>query len=202
MNEHTIKRMPPNHTFFEFFKSKQRIGKTLLLSLFMICLPLSLSAQIGEPRNGLSLGINVGVSLNTISFSPTVNQNFHIGPTFGATLRYTSEKYFKTICSLQMEINYNSLGWTENINNSKNQKLPDTYSRDLHYLQVPLLTRLGWGRERRGAMFYVLAGPQVGYCFKETSRRSSVWTLNSDGVPDRPNEMYKQYDMPVKRKFD
>ena len=55
-----------------------------------------------------------------------------------------------------MEVNYANLGWEEVIETSS-----DTYSRDMHYIQVPILARMGWGYEEKGAMFYVVAGPQL-----------------------------------------
>ena len=50
-------------------------------------------------------------------------------------------------------------------------------------------------------MGYVLAGPQVGICFKEKVTQSD-FTLNAEGNPDRPNGMFAQYDMPIEHKFD
>ena len=159
-------------------------------------------AQVGEARRNIAIGFNGGVNMNSIGFDPTIKQNLFMGPTMGATLRITSEKYFKTLCSLQIELNYSQLGWNENVLNSKSEELPDTYKRRLDYIQLPFLARMAWGYEKKGAMFYVLAGPQLGYCFKESSSRSDVWTTNADGVPDRPNNMYAQYDMKIDNKID
>ena len=65
-----------------------------------------------------------------------------------------------------------------------------------------MFARLAWGREHRGAMFYFMAGPQIGYCLGESSERSEAWTTLPDGTPDRPNGLTSQYSMPVERKFD
>lgn len=159
-------------------------------------------AQIGEPRNAVAVGFNGGVSMNSVTFDPTIKQVQHMGPTFGVTLRLTSEKYFKTLCALQMEVNYAQLGWEEDINSSADEPLPDTYRRDMSYIQIPFFARLGWGHEHRGLMGYFLAGPQVGFCLGESSKRSAEWTLDGSGNPDRPNGMYAQYDMPLEHKFD
>ena len=161
-----------------------------------------LFAQVGESRSAIALGFNGGISMNSIGFDPTIKQKQYIGPTLGATLRITSEKYFKTLCSLQIELNYSQLGWNENVLNSKSEELPDTYKRRMDYIQLPFLARLGWGYEKKGAMFYVLAGPQLGYCIKESSSRSDIWTTNPEGNPDRPNNMFAQYDMKLDNKFD
>lgn len=159
-------------------------------------------AQVGETRNSIALGFSGGMNFNTISFDPTVKQGMHNGLTGGITFRYTCEKYFTTLCALQIELNYSQLGWKEDIMNSQEEKLPDTYQRDINYIQLPLLARLAWGKEHKGLMFFILAGPQVGFCLGDASKKSDQWTLAPDGNPDRPNNMYKQYDMAIKNKFD
>lgn len=163
---------------------------------------IPLTAQVGEARHDFAVGFNGGMAMNTVSFDPTIRQSMHSGPTFGLTMRYTCEKYFTMVCAIQVEVNYAKLGWKENITDYNDQPLPDRYQRHHHYIQVPVLARLGWGREERGMMGYLVAGPQIGYCFSETTEQSEEWTLTSTGVPNRPNNMYAQYSMPLERKLD
>ncbi len=174
--------------------------KSMLASILLL-FAVPAQAQVGEARNSLAVGFTGGVMMNTIGFDPTIKQNQHIGPTFGVVARYTSERYFKAYCALQVELNYSVLGWRENILNSNSEPLPDTYERNIHYIQLPMLARLAWGKERRGAMGYFLAGPQIGYCLSEKSKQSA-FTLNDEGNPDRPNGLYSQYAMSIDRKFD
>lgn len=172
-------------------------------SLLAFCLTMAatVQAQVGERRDNIALGASGGVALNTIAFDPTIKQTMHVGYTAGVVARFTSEKYFKALCSLQLELNYTQLGWKENVLNAQSQPLPDTYRRDLHYLQLPMLARLAWGREKRGVMGYVLAGPQIGWCLGEQTEQSA-FTMNEEGVPDRPNGLYAQYGMSIDKKFD
>ncbi|MEE0903399.1 MAG: porin family protein [Prevotellamassilia sp.] len=172
-------------------------------SLLAFCLTMAatVQAQVGERRDNIALGASGGVALNTIAFDPTIKQTMHVGYTAGVVARFTSEKYFKALCSLQLELNYTQLGWKENVLNAQSQPLPDTYRRDLHYLQLPMLARLAWGREKRGVMGYVLAGPQIGWCLGEQTEQSA-FTMNEEGVPDRPNGLYAQYGMSIEKKFD
>ncbi len=163
--------------------------------------PATLQAQIGQARHGIAIGVSGGMAMNKIGFDPTIKQFWHMGPTFGLTARFTSEKYFGAVCALQLELNYADMGWRENVLNASSQPLPDTYRRDQHYIQLPLLARLGWGREERGLMGFLIAGPQLGYCFDEKTAQGAL-TLNSAGEPDRPNSLYAQYDMPIERSFD
>lgn len=172
-----------------------------MLASILLLFAVPAQAQVGEARNSLAVGFTGGVMMNTIGFDPTIKQNQHIGPTFGVVARYTSERYFKAYCALQVELNYSVLGWRENVLNSNSEPLPDTYERNIHYIQLPMLARLAWGKERRGAMGYFLAGPQIGYCLSEKSKQSA-FTLNDEGNPDRPNGLYSQYAMSIDRKFD
>lgn len=176
--------------------------KGLVVAIALFAFTFYAKAQIGERRNEIRVGVNSGVSMNSIDFDPTIKQGRLIGYNGGISLKYTCEKYFNTICALQVELNYARLGWKEDIQSSAGTKLPDTYQRNMNYLQLPMLANLGWGREQRGFMFYVIAGPQVGWCFSDASKQSSAWTLNVEGNPDRPNNMYAQYNMKIKHKFD
>lgn len=174
-------------------------------SLLFILLAFSATfahAQIGDYRNDLCVGVSAGVTMNKMGFDPIVSQQYHTAPTVGLTLRYTNEKFLTAYCALQVELNYARLGWTEDVLDRNSQPLPDTFKRNLDYLQLPFLARLAWGKEHRGMMFYFLVGPQIGYCIAESSERSAQWTLNAAGNPDRPNDLYAQYTLPVKHKFD
>ncbi len=163
---------------------------------------LAAGAEIGETRNNLSVGGTIGMALNNVDFDPTIKQSYHMGPTVGVSIKYVSEKYFTTYCALYGEINYTQLGWEEDIRDVNSQPIGDTYVRDMSYIQIPIFARLAWGREERGLQFFFQAGPQVGLCIGESSKKSSVWTLDDDGNPSRPNSVYQQYDMDVERRFD
>ena len=172
-----------------------------LLILFLL-IPTFAHAQIGDYRNDLCVGVSAGMTMNQMGFDPIINQKYHMAPTIGLTLRYTSEKFLSAYCALQVELNYACLGWTEDVLDSNSQPLPDSFKRNLDYLQLPFLARLAWGKEHRGMMFYFLVGPQIAYCISESTERSEQWTLNAAGNPDRPNNLYAQYTLPVKHKFD
>lgn len=179
---------------------QKNIKKVLLLTL-SLCIN-SAKAQIGEYRNDLCIGINVGLTMNEVGFEPLIAQKMLTKPTFGLTFRYTSEKFFKAYCAFQAELNYTQIGWKEDIMDSKLMPLPDTYERTIDYLQIPFMARLAWGKESKGAMFYILLGPQIGFAINDHTSKSSTWTTLQDGTPDRPNYVTAQYDLPIKNKFD
>ena len=134
-----------------------RIKRALPALLFAMVV-MSAKAQVGEYRNKWNVGFNGGVNLNKVGFNPRVKQTYQIGPGFGAMIRYTSEKYFKAVCSLQLEVNYNSLGYKE-----QNDEQTYSFSRKMNYIQVPLLAHMAWGREEKGIQFFFNAGPYANF---------------------------------------
>lgn len=173
-----------------------------ILSITALLLALPSMAEIGEQRNNLCVGANIGVALNTVDFDPTIKQSQHVGPSIGLSLKYTSEKYFTTYCALYGELNYTQLGWKEDVYGADSKPLPDTYKRDISYVQLPIFARLAWGKEQKGLQFFFQAGPQLGLCLGESSKKSKTWTLNEDGKPSRPNNVYEQYDKKIEHSFD
>ena len=174
-------------------------------------------AQIGDYRNELAVGFNGGLTMSNIGFTPTIPQNWLMGKTMGFSVRYTGEKYFNSICAIVAEVNYAQIGWEERIWDLDDNPvintitgLPEEYSRIIDYVQVPLLARLGWGRERRGFQAFFQVGPQLGFYLSEKTeanfdldhpnmhqRTSPVSGPDTDG-----NHYSNMYHMPVENKLD
>ena len=184
-------------------------------------LPFSrISAQVGEHRSELAVGVNGGAVLSSVSFVPKVPQSQHAGMTGGFSVRYTSEKYFNSICAIVGEVNYSRVGWKESILTEDDEPViawdsdvAEAYQRTLTYLQVPVLARLGWGRERRGMQFFFQAGPQFGYLLSEAT--DANFDLHDPNIYDRVSIVSSDYTtdegvqvgsgmyfMPVEHKFD
>lgn len=136
----------------------------LVLSLSFPVLPLC--AQMTDARSDFSLGMNIGGSLNTVNFQPTIKQNMKLGPIVGINGRYICEKYFSTICGIQAELNFAMLGWKEDTENSEL-----SYYRTMPYIQLPVLMQMGWGKEHNGAKFIFEAGPQIGVSLGSTEHQ-------------------------------
>jgi len=173
--------------------------KTIIIAATLLS-SAAVHAQVGTARTDLAIGVNAGYLLNKMDFNPTIKQNFHGGKSLGLTIRYTCEKYFSSYCALQAEANYSQLGWKELIETST-----DTYQRDINYLQVPILTRMGWGKIERGFMGYIVLGPQIAFYLNDSDKRgtsdgSEGWT--STTLYARPNHVTQQYDMPIKNTFE
>jgi len=171
-------------------------------------------AQVGDHRSEFAVGVNGGYVMSTVGFLPKVPQNMHGGMTIGMTLRYTSEKYFKSICAIVGEVNYTQMGWKESILTLDDEPvinyqtgLPEEYQRNINYIQVPIFARLGWGRERRGLQAFLQAGPQFGFCLGENTEAN--FDLNNPNLSDRTSlesssveDASNMYFMPVEKKFD
>ncbi len=183
----------------------------LLFYLFTF-IPLSLRAQVGEYRNEFAVGVNGGVTMSSVSFTPEVPQGQLIGKTAGITLRYTGEKYFKSICAIVAEVNYSQVGWKERIWDVNDQPvvnaetgLEEAYSRIVDYIQVPVFARMGWGRERRGFQAYFQIGPQLGFYLSEKSEAN--FDVDHPNTQDRVSRISgpaysNMYHMPVENKLD
>ena len=140
------------------------------LIICMILHAVVTAAQVGEYRTDFAVGFSGGYVMSNVAFVPKVPQGMQGGTIGGVTLRYTCEKYFKSICAVVAEVNYAQIGWKESILTKDDQPVPlhtdETqslrYARQMNYIQVPVLARLGWGRERSGFQGFFQIGPQFG----------------------------------------
>lgn len=174
----------------------------------MLMASLAASAQVGEHRSDLSVGVSGGYVMSDIGFTPKVPQFKYAGFTGGLTMRYVCEKYFKSICSIQVELNYVRTGWKEKIWDMTDNPvinytsgLEEKYSRELNYIQMPIFARMGWGRENKGLQFFFQAGPQLGYFLSERTKMEN-FTMQNYNAYDRASAVVAQDTMPVENKLD
>lgn len=169
-----------------------------LYAIVLACmLAMRSYAQVGDPRCEVSLGVTGGMTMNSVSFSPSVPQTLKMSSMFGFVVRYNSEKYFSSLCGLQMEINYLNLGWKQDFSETSTPQY--RYSRDIHYISVPIMARMAWGKERKGLMGYILAGPQLGYAFDESETMSDE-LRNTDTQLSTARRA--QYGKAMEQRFD
>lgn len=186
------------------------------ITLVIFLLPTTLHAQVGEYRNTFSIGASGGYLLNTINFTPTVPQNMHGGMLVGVAGRYTTEKYFSTLCALQVELNFAQVGWTQDISNingapviNPTTGVAEQYERNITYLQLPLLAHLSWGKESKGVNAFVNMGPQLGYMISDKTTKNYDKPYTQENYPDnftntigRVSQVEAQETMPVENKLD
>ena len=177
-----------------------KIKPFLIATLLLTGFALPATAQIGEARSNLSVGVNGGVNLNSVSFTPSIKQNSLMGITGGLTARYISEKYLAMICGAQVELNVSQRGWDQlfEIPGENGEMVKDptqTYTRKMTYIDIPFLAHLAFGRDR-GLQFFVHAGPQISFLIGESETISGV---NMDQLS---NTQKAVYGVKIQNKFD
>lgn len=183
------------------------MGKSKLF-LFLFCMSaFHTYAQVGEYRSEFAVGGSMGYVMSQVGFMPEVPQVQHTGVLAGLTFRYTSEKYFNSVCAVTAEVNYVQVGWKQEILTPEDAPvvnpvtgLSEQYERTLGYLQIPVLARLGWGRERKGFQAFFQVGPQVGVFL--TSQSESNYTFDTRNIAARTSKVVNQETMPIERKWD
>lgn len=173
-----------------------RMRKLYIFIVVAICYMWAVPAhaQLQDQRRNFAIGVNGGVNLSSVSFQPNIKQTNLIGPEFGITARYISEKYFKMICGIQAEINFSQRGWKELIEDGSN----DTYHRTMNYIEIPLLAHLAFGKDKgNGVRFVLNLGPQIGFLIGEKEYKSDPWDPTH-----RPQGTVEQYGKMAERKFD
>ncbi|MBQ7509458.1 MAG: PorT family protein [Prevotella sp.] len=190
-----------------------------ILVIVGICLQLPffnnhslVMAQVGEHREDFAVGFNGGYVMSSLAFVPEVPQLQHTGFTGGLTFRFTSEKYFKSICAIVAEVNYANIGWKEDILTPQDEPVinavtgePEQYERDLTYIQIPVFARMGWGRERKGVQVFAQAGPQMGILLGEHTKMNFPWEKRTPTYSDgtgRTSGVVAQDTMAVENKLD
>lgn len=170
-----------------------RLKALIGIALFASVCALPANAQVGEQRHNLAIGINGGINLNKVNFSPTVKQKNLMGINGGITARYISEKYFSMICGAQLEINFSQHGWNEYY-----EDYPAlSYTRDMNYVEIPFLAHLAFGKDR-GMQFFIHAGPQIGFLLSNSEKKDGDWT----SAASASYITMEQHGKPIDNKFD
>ena len=184
--------------------------RRLCIFLVLYLLFSEAHAQVGEYRTDFAVGINGGYMMSNVGFIPEVPQGLLGGLTSGLTMRYTCEKYFKSICSVVAEVNLAQTGWKEDIIDVDRQPVyysddleklnPLFYERKMTYLQIPLMARMGWGRERKGFQFFFQVGPRIGVFLSEKTSTNVVMGKTTQNM--RSSQVVAQDTMAVEKKLD
>ena len=162
----------------------------LLTLLLCLATTLMVQAQVGDLRHNLSIGVNGGINMSSVSFSPKVKKKDLIGPVYGITFRYISERWFGMLCGVQGEINLSQRGWDEFYEDYPQLQ----YTRNLRYVELPIMAHIGFGKENGFLKFFIHAGPQFGYFISDSSSIDGDWE----------NYRYhqEQHELEIEHKFD
>ena len=141
--------------------------------IHIVCFVALAYTAVAQPRlrvPEIYIGVHGGVTASSVMFNPAVanmtpiTQAYVLGGNGGLVFRYGGHK----CCAIQVELNYQHRGWREHQAADEATGIAEsTYSRELHYIELPLLMNLNFGNERcRG---FLNLGPQIGYCFRDVS---------------------------------
>ncbi len=137
------------------------------IAILFLCTVWQLHAQ--QPfKPETSLGVNGGITLSNVTFSPVVKQTMLQGINGGITFRHISEKHFGFI----VETNLAQRGWKEDITDS-------AYSRTLNYLDIPFLTHVTFGNHK--LRYFVNLGPKIGFLLTGKEKRDFTTNDNQHG---------------------
>ena len=146
--------------------------KIILAALLAFATFSALQAQVGEQRYNFALGVNGGINLNRVSFSPSVEQKNLMGINAGLTARYICEKYFS---------------------------IPDVhYTRTMNYVEIPFLAHLAFGKDR-GVQVFLNIGPQIGFLIGDSEKQSGDMEGMLESMPYVETE---QHGKAIDNKFD
>ena len=161
----------------------------IIFALLMCACILPLHAQVGEQRHNFAVGVNGGINLNSVSFSPSIKQKNLMGINGGVTARYISEKYFSMICGAQIELNFSQHGWDEYYEDYPTL----SYTRTMNYVEIPFLAHLAFGKDalNRGVKVFFNAGPQIGFFLGDNEKIN--WTTSTTR-PEHGKEVENKFD--------
>lgn len=154
---------------------------------------LTISAAAQEPRNILEIGVAGGLNMSQMDMQPKIGQKYLNGLNGGISIRYTSEKYFNMICAAQLEVNFSQRGWEEDFDDNTG----NSYKRTLNYVEIPFFAHLAFGKEPRGAQFFINLGPQIGILLGDDEEYIGSWETESRPVSSRP-----VYGKSIDKKFE
>jgi hypothetical protein len=163
------------------FIKKGNVLKKYFIILLLLFVFAPTFAQQKDFKPVAQYGIKQGINYSSVLFSPGIKQGIKLGYTGGFVFKYSNEKNL----ALQIELNFSQKGWLEDLDT-----LPNSYQRNLDYIELPFLTHIYFGK--RNVKFYVNIGPSVGYLIKD----KITFEMN--------NEQYirEYYDLEIDNRFD
>lgn len=136
----------------------------IFITILLLILSIAVGAQPRLRTPEMYVGAHAGVMASTMLFKPNIaNIDIMQSPLTingGLVFRYAGHK----VCAIQTELNYMQRGWRETI--TLGQTTMD-YTRQLDYIEIPLLMHLYFGKERFRGFFNL--GPQIGYCIRDVA---------------------------------
>lgn len=136
----------------------------IFITMLLLILSIAVSAQPRLRTPEMYVGVHAGAMASTMLIKPNIaNIDIMQSPLTingGLVFRYAGHK----VCAIQTELNYMQRGWRETITLGQTTM---NYTRQLDYIEIPLLMHLYFGKERFRGFFNL--GPQIGYCIRDVA---------------------------------
>lgn len=163
----------------------------ILLGILLVAIGIVTNAQPRLRTPEIYVGAHAGAMASTMLFQPKVAdidlKQVPLTWNGGLVFRYAGHK----VCAIQVEVNYMQRGWHETIVLDEYTMMD--YTRQLDYVEVPLLMHLYFGKQRFRGFFNL--GPQVGYCIRDVATTSST-------LVTLPNTFTSPQYQPIDNPFD
>lgn len=174
--------------------------KKIISIFYILCIAASAMQAQEKFKPEWNIGIGFGPTFSSVDFLPTTSGNSSVDTKTwqqfhgGIAIRYISEKRLGIIA----ELNYTQQGWEQKFS-EESQHLNATYSRQLNYIEMPILTHIYFGNKVR---FMFNLGPKLSYLFSDKEEMSEALSdLLSNGNLSSSAATY-QYYRDLDKKFD
>lgn len=174
--------------------------KKIISALSIFCLAITAIQAQDKFKPEWNIGVGFGPTFSSVDFLPTTGGNGSVDTKTwqqfhgGIAIRYISEKQLGIIA----ELNYTQLGWEQKFS-EETKYLNATYSRQLNYIEMPILTHIYFGNKVR---FIFNLGPKISYLFSDKEEMSEALSdLLSNGNLPSGDATY-QYYRDLDKKFD
>ena len=155
------------------------------MGILGLMIPQFAFAQGNNFQKEFNWGLNGGISMSSVSFSPRVRQSSLLQGVGGISVRYISENTF----GIQGEINYSQRGWKEVFPENPDMR----YARALDYIELPVLTHIYFNAGKHFRVVFNL-GPQVGFLLNERTLYSTIDTENENTPPYYMQKAQRRFD--------
>ena len=133
----------------------------------------------------LRIGAKGGVNFSKVIFLPSMKDPFTLKYNAGVVGRWITERHF----GLQAELSYSMRGWEREFINPQQIEAGYEYSRNLNYLELPLMTHIYFGGKAFRCFFNL--GPQVG-----------LFLSDKETTNIKPSVNYPEVGKAIENKFD
>ena len=163
-----------------------------ILAVLLLLTPANMAnAEKKQPfAQDLRIGARGGVNFTKVAFRPQIKESYALKYSGGFVARWVTERHF----GLQAELGYSMRGWEREFISDRHIEAGHEYSRELNYLELPLMTHIYFGKKAVRCFFNL--GPQASLFLSEKEKTN----INVSTITD-PSD-FQEVGKPIENKFD